>query len=110
KVKNKEIDLEIPFDAWALYLRDMKPNDYLISWIKNKWKNKSTQQRLTFFGLLGESWFHCYQLHTDLGSIEALLLWEDSLDLSIKGSWWNQLDVIGKCSWYILAFRKEYKN
>lgn len=110
KVKNKESDLEIPFEAWALYLRHVKPTEYLVYWIKNLWKAETAEKRLTFFGLLGGNWLRCFKLHIDLGSNEVLLLWEDLMDLSVKGLWWEQLDTKGKCSWYILAFQKGYKN
>lgn len=110
KSKNGEIDLEIPIEAWALYLRHFKPTEYLVCWIKNRWKAETQEQKFTFFGLLGGNWLYRYKLHLDLGNKETLLLWEDLMDLSVKGSWWSQLDTMGKCSWYILAFQKGYKN
>lgn len=114
KIQKKEIHFTIPFEAWALYFRKQLPKETSICWIKNHWKNKHQAQKLTFFALLGEQWFYSYLLHPDLGSREALLIWEDEdnpkIHLYNRGSWWDQLDVIGKCSWFILAFQKGYKN
>ncbi|MDR4985656.1 cold shock domain-containing protein [Bacillus cereus] len=110
KVRNKEVDLEIPIEAWALYLRNSEPTGRAIAWLRKKWSLIHQAQKLTIFCLLGEKWFSIQQLYPDLGSVEALLLWEDTINLSVKSSWWDQLDVIGKCSWYIIAFQKGYKN
>lgn len=110
KARTKENNLVIPFEAWALYLRNVEPTEYLVHWIKNQWKDKTFHERLTFFSLLGDNWIEQYGLHADLGNREALLIWEESIDLSVKGAWWNQLSEEGKCSWYILAFQKGYRN
>ncbi|RAN87295.1 hypothetical protein B5P41_24785 [Bacillus sp. SRB_28] len=110
KIKNKEVDLDIPIEAWALYLQNFEPTGRAMVWLRKKWSVIHQAQKLTVFCLLGENWFSIQQLYPDLGSIEALLLWEDTIDLSVKATWWDQLDVIGKCSWYILAFQRGYRN
>ena len=114
KIQKQEVQLTIPFEVYAIYFRQLPYKEQHIPWIKNLWRGKHKNQKLTFFALLGDQWFYSYPLHSDLGSREALLIWEDDnnrrIDLSVRGLWWDQLDVIGKCSWFILAFQKGYKN